>query len=144
VFIHDAIGYMTTKQDLQAALHTAFVHCKPGGVAMFVPDYTTESFRPATYHGGNDNEQHAMRFLQWDHDPVPDDEQYQIDFAYLFHWNKNPEPQCVGETHICGLFKTKQWLSWIKQVGFKPYQETIETDQLEPGQYKVFIGKKSG
>jgi SAM-dependent methyltransferase len=30
VFIHDAIDYMTTEQDLGAAIATAFVHCKPG------------------------------------------------------------------------------------------------------------------
>ena len=32
VFVHDAIGYMTTPEDLLAALTTAFVHTRPGGV----------------------------------------------------------------------------------------------------------------
>ena len=30
VFIHDAIGYMTTESDLRAAIKTAFLHCRPG------------------------------------------------------------------------------------------------------------------
>ncbi len=38
VFIHDAIEYMTTLQDLRRAMETAFIHCKPGGAALFVPD----------------------------------------------------------------------------------------------------------
>src|SRR5215472_9641536 len=36
VFIHDAICYMTSVIDLQAAMRTAFEHTKPGGVALFV------------------------------------------------------------------------------------------------------------
>ena len=38
VLIHDAICYMTTEEDLQAALTTAFVHLRPGGAAVFAPD----------------------------------------------------------------------------------------------------------
>ena len=38
VFIHDAIDYMLTSADLRLAMETAFVHCKPGGMALFVPD----------------------------------------------------------------------------------------------------------
>lgn len=143
VLIHDAIGYMNTKQDLQAAIKTAFLHCKPGGISILIPDYTTETFRPATYHGGHDGEEHSMRFLQWDHDPTPRDGQYQIDFVYLFHRNNQPSPECVAETHTCGLFKTKEWLSWMKKAGFKACCETIETEELVSGQYKVFVGKKS-
>ena len=45
VFIHDAIDYMTTEDDLRRAIETAFVHCRPGGVAVFVPDRTTRDLR---------------------------------------------------------------------------------------------------
>ncbi len=142
VFIHDAIGYMATEQDLKAALETAFVHCKPGGIALFTPDYTAETFRPATHHGGHDGKEASMRFLQWDHDPIPDDGQYQIDFAYLFRSPGIREPEVVGETHICGLFSKEDWMQWLRDAGFEPYSEVIETDELEPGMYRVFIGKK--
>jgi uncharacterized membrane protein len=54
VFIHDAISYMRTETDLRAAIQTAFVHCRPGGVALFAPDHLRESFRPSTDHGGHD------------------------------------------------------------------------------------------
>ena len=55
VFIHDAISYVTTETDLAAAIATAYVHCRPGGVALFAPDYTRETFTPATRHGGSDS-----------------------------------------------------------------------------------------
>ncbi|MBM3496947.1 MAG: class I SAM-dependent methyltransferase, partial [Armatimonadetes bacterium] len=37
VFVHDAVSYMLTEDDLRAAMLTAFVHCEPGGPALFVP-----------------------------------------------------------------------------------------------------------
>ena len=54
VFVHDAICYMTTEEDLRATFETAYVHCAPGGAAVFCPDYVRETFRPGTAHGGHD------------------------------------------------------------------------------------------
>ena len=45
VFVHDAVCYMTTEPDLRMAIDTAFVHCRPGGVALFAPDFVRENFR---------------------------------------------------------------------------------------------------
>ena len=61
VFIHDAIGYMTTLEDLEKAMQTAYVHCRPGGAALFVPDYTRETFRSASHHGGHDGDTQSLR-----------------------------------------------------------------------------------
>src|SRR5690242_7621762 len=36
VFIHDAIMYMVTENDLRSAMKTAFTHCKPGGAGLFM------------------------------------------------------------------------------------------------------------
>lgn len=54
VLIHDAIVYMTTEDDLRRAIDTAFMHCKPGGAALFCPDYIRETFHSSTEHGGHD------------------------------------------------------------------------------------------
>ena len=41
VFVHDAIMYMTSEADsLIAAMRNAYRHCRAGGVALFVPDYS--------------------------------------------------------------------------------------------------------
>ena len=52
MFIHDAIDYMTTESDLRQAIDTAFVHCRPGGIAVFVPDHTSETFESESDIGG--------------------------------------------------------------------------------------------
>ena len=48
VFVQDAITYMTTQTDLQAAMRTAFEHCRVVFGALFVPDYVREIFVPQT------------------------------------------------------------------------------------------------
>ena len=48
VFVHDAVIYLTTEADLRQAITTAFVHCRPGGVALFAPDHVRETFVSTT------------------------------------------------------------------------------------------------
>ncbi len=72
VFVHDAIDYMTTEADLRQAIETAFVHCRPGGVAVFGPDHTKETFEEPTDHGGSDGDGgRGVRYLEWSWDPNP-------------------------------------------------------------------------
>lgn len=54
VFIHDAIDYMADEADLRMAMETAFIHCRPGGLALFMPDDIRETFEEGTDHGGPD------------------------------------------------------------------------------------------
>ena len=54
IFVHEAVMYMTTEDDLRAALTTVAIHLAPGGVALVAPDATTETFREATEHGGDE------------------------------------------------------------------------------------------
>jgi SAM-dependent methyltransferase len=52
VFVHDAVMYMTTEEELRTALATVAAHLAPGSVALVAPDATTETFSEATEHGG--------------------------------------------------------------------------------------------
>src|SRR5215210_8346291 len=83
VFVHDAVMYMTTEDDLLQAMSTAFVHLRPGGVAFFAPDCVRETFAPLTDHGGHDSPGRGLRYLEWDTDPDPSDNTFVVDFAYL-------------------------------------------------------------
>ena len=83
VFVHDAVAYMTTEADLRMAIDTAFVHCRPGGAALFAPDHIRENFQPSTDHGGHDSQTHGLRYLEWTWDPDPADTTYVVDYAYL-------------------------------------------------------------
>ena len=84
VFVHDAVDYMTTEADLRRAIATAFAHCRPGGVAVFVPDQIEETFAPASDHGGSDGaDGRGVRFLEWSWDPVPGDGWALTEYVFL-------------------------------------------------------------
>jgi SAM-dependent methyltransferase len=119
VFIQDAIGYMTTEQDLRKAMQTAFDHCRAGGVALFAPDYTRENFRPSTYHGGHDGELRSLRYVEWTWDPDPSDSTYTVDFAYLLREGSG-SVRVEQDRHVLGLFSRAEWLRCLGEVGFEP------------------------
>jgi hypothetical protein len=119
VFIHDAIMYMTTEHDLSQALVTSFVHCRPGGVALFVPDHVQETFRPTTDHGGHDGRDRGLRYLEWTWDPDPDDNTFVVDFAYLLR-EADGSVHVEHDRHLCGLFGREDWLRLLRAVGFVP------------------------
>jgi SAM-dependent methyltransferase len=118
VFVHDAVSYITTQADLGAVIETAFVHCRPGGVALFVPDYIRESFRPDTDCGGNDGDGRGLRYLEWDWDPDPDDDTYVSDFAYLIR-DRDGSVRVEHDRHVCGAFRRDVWLTLLEEAGFQ-------------------------
>jgi hypothetical protein len=119
VFVHDAVCHMTTEEDLRALMETAFEHCRPGGVALFVPDEVRESFVPTTDHGGNDTKRGSVRYVQWTTDPDPTDTTIQVDFGILLR-DEQGTMRVVHERHTLGLFARSVWLRLLRSVGFKP------------------------
>lgn len=119
VFIHDAISYMTSRVDLGRALATAWAHCRPGGIALFAPDETRERFAPDISSGGRDEGARGFRYLEWSHDPDPDDETAVTDYAFLVR-DERGEVRVVHDRHVHGLFPRKVWLDTLAAVGFEP------------------------
>lgn len=119
VFIHDAIDYMTTLPALADAIQTAFIHCKPGGLALFVPDYVRETFEANTDHGGSDSENRSLRYLEWTYDPDPQDTTYTTDYVYLLREGLQPT-RVEHDQHICGLFARADWLETLRTIGWTP------------------------
>lgn len=138
VFVHDAICYMTTEVDLQRAIETAFVHCKPGGAALFAPDHVRENFRPSTAHGGKDGEQRALRYLEWTYDPDPEDTTYTVDYAYVLR-EEDGAVRVEHDRHIEGLFTRAVWLQLLSKVGFEPQAIPFEHSEIAH-ELEVFIG----
>jgi hypothetical protein len=141
VFIHDAIAYMTSAKDLNSALKTAYAHCKPGGVALFAPDHTRETFKPYTGHGGYDRGSRSLRYLEWAWDPDPADTTIQCLMVYVLR-QAGDQVQIIEDRHICGLFSQAEWLSMLAEVGFEGRSLLLELSEIEPYSGQVFIGVK--
>ena len=138
VFIHDAIDYITTEDDLAATIVTASAHVRPGGAALFVPDFVRERFEPRTQHGGHDGEGRALRYLNWDWDPDPSDTTYVSDFAYLLR--EGDGMRCVQDRHLCGLFPRATWLELIERAGLDARRIVAPADE-EPAGAELFVGR---
>jgi SAM-dependent methyltransferase len=132
VFVHDAVSYITELDNLRACMETAFVHCKPGGVALFVPDHLRETFTPQVDHGGHDGGTRALRYLEWDWDPDPGDTSYVTDFAYLLR-DQNATVRVEHDRHICGLFPHAQWMSLLHGAGFRAESRPTAEPEGQPG-----------
>jgi SAM-dependent methyltransferase len=135
VFVHDAIDYMTSLEELRAAVETAFVHCKAGGMALFIPDGVKENFKPSTEYGGKDADGRALRYLEWTYDPDKEDTTYAVEYAFLLREGEEPV-HMEHEQHICGLFAREEWLRILGGVGF---EMSVVRDQYERD---VFVGRK--
>jgi SAM-dependent methyltransferase len=142
VFIHDAIVYMTSESDLRAAIKTAYDHCRIGGVALFAPDYTRGTFVPSTEHGGHDQEDRSLRYLQWTWDPDPSDTTYLSFMVYVMR-AKDEEVRCAQEMYICGLFEEQDWLHLISDEGFLARSLAFEHSEVKTGLLPIFLGLKS-
>ena len=138
VFVHDAIAYITTEDDLRSVFRTAFDHCRPGGVALFVPDSVRETFEPATDHGGHDGADRALRYLEWTWDPDPDDTTVRMDLTYVLH-EPDGSVHAKLDEHLCGLFPRDTWLRLIEQAGFEVVAVALAHDERPIGA-EGFVG----
>ena len=116
VLVHDAICYMKTREDLRAAAKTAFVHTRPGGAALFVPDHIRDTFHEHTTLEGTDDAARSLRCTMWTWDPDPEDESYTVDFAFLLR--DGTTMRAVHDQHIEGLFAQATWEEILKDAGF--------------------------
>jgi SAM-dependent methyltransferase len=118
VFVHDALAYILSEPDLQAVFETAFAHCKPGGSALFVPDYVQETFAPRTSHGGHDSEdgRRGLRYVEWVRADPSHAPRHIVDFAYLLRDGESVRVE--QDRHVCGLFPRETWLRRLDATGF--------------------------
>lgn len=136
VFVHDAVMYMTSLDDLRRAVETASVHCAPGGVVLFVPDAIRETWREQTERGGHDGVGRSLRYLQWDWDPDPSDTSYRVEMAYMLR--EGEDVRVEHESHTLGLFGEREWLGLLAETGLTGAVEGCAFPGGETA--RVFVG----
>jgi SAM-dependent methyltransferase len=117
VVLHDAVMYMTSEDDLRAAMTTAWAHLRAGGAVVLLPDCVRETLRETTEHGGHDGDGRALRYVEWVHDPDPEDTTYVTDFAYILHEAGSPT-RVVPDRHVLGVFPRDAWVRLLREAGF--------------------------
>jgi len=140
VLAHDAIGYMTTRDDLRAAIATAAAHVRPGGIAMFCADDIAETFAAGTEHGGHDAaDGRSLRYLMWTHDRAPHETVYREDFAIVLREPGRPT-RVEHDHHVFGLFDRATWLGLIAECGLTSIDLDIEDPHAD--EHVVFLARR--
>jgi SAM-dependent methyltransferase len=140
VFVQDAISAMQSEEDLARAIETAFVHCRPGGVALFAPDFVRETFRPGCDHGGHDRGGRGLRYLEWFWDPDPRDTTYRAELVYLMR-HEDGRVEVERDRFELGLFARADWLRLLAAAGFEP--EAIPLPEAREGiGCGLFLGRR--
>lgn len=141
VFVHDAVCYLTTADQLAAVMATAFVHARPGGAVLVVPDATTETFRPGTSHGGHDGGGRGLRYLEWSHPPDPTEGTVAVDYVCVLR-DTDGSVRTEYERHIYGLFSAQQWLDALAAAGFAGARQAPGDPEVESG--VMFVATRPG
>jgi len=129
VFVQDAIDYMYPESALAAVIATAYAHCRPGGVALFVPDEVAETYEPDSSCGGSDGPDGAgARYLAWSYDLDPNDGCTVTEYAFVLREPDGTVIRCA-EAHVCGLYSCQTWLRLLAAQGFKAEIRLEQTDE---------------
>ena len=133
VLVHDAVVYMTTRAELAAAAATAFAHTRPGGAAVFAPDYVREAFHEKTELHACSEGARSLRCMEWAWDPDPADDTYVVEYAFLLR--DGGAMKAVHDRHVEGLFARATWIEILSDAGYRvelvdrPFDDTT-TDSI--------------
>lgn len=146
VLLHDAVDYVTTEADLLLVAQTAFAHCRPGGIAVFAPDHTADTFRPGTGGGGGTDEAgRQASFRERTRDPDPADEWIEVEYEFTLRDEDN-RVQVVRESHRLGSFRYETWCRVLAAAGFDPEPGNVAPAYAgsgdAPGLRHVFVGHR--
>jgi SAM-dependent methyltransferase len=141
VFVHDALSYLTTEGALSEAIATIARHLSAGGVALLVPDETTETFEPGAECGGSDApDGSGARYLEWVH-PVPAGSTSGVtDYAFVVH-EADGTTRSFHEAHPFGVFPRATWIRLLDAAGFSVEVVAEETEEDRPAR-TLFVGTK--
>lgn len=127
VLLCDAIDYMLSEDDAAAALTTAREHLRPGGVVLFAPTYTAETFVDGevasddTLWSGQDargaQARAGVTYFSFVHDPDPADTRIEMILVYLLRDARTRQVEVVEDRHVCGLFPIARWCDLAGRAG---------------------------
>jgi len=128
VLIHDAIMYMTTIEDLVAALATARAHLAAGGVLIVLPDHVAETITASVGTGGRDASDRSgrgVRYLEWTHAPADAATTYQVDYAIVTR-EADGSTRVFHDMHTEGIFPRSAWRDAFARAGFAPPEVRVD------------------
>ena len=138
VLLHDAISYMTSVAELEAAYRTAAAHLRPGGIMLALPEElkgrrADEEVSAVTRSVGH----RTVTFIETSYDPDPSDTTFEV--VYLFMIREDDSLRVEVDRHVNGMFELDQFLRAVRKAGFDAVAEPWELSEWEPGREMPLI-----
>ncbi len=138
VLIHDAIDYMLSEDDLRATFATAAAHLEPGGYLLMSPDYFRDSFvSPQVYHMTSRNSDCELTYVEYVHDPYPDDTTVEMIMTCFIR--RAGKLEIEFDRHVLGLFSRADWLRLLAEAGFQGHEQSFRL-QAGSSAYTMLVG----
>ena len=107
-----------------------------------MPDTTRELFAPQTRHGGHDGDDgRRLRYLEWDHDPDPDDTTYDVEFVVVL-MEKTRQVRVEHDHQTCGVFPEAVWRDLIAGAGLE-LVDVATVDDPHAGEHAFFAARRT-
>lgn len=119
VFVHDAVAYMATLDDLRACIRTVAAHVRPGGVVMLCPDDVRDGWEERTDIDSGTDGDRSVRWVEHHWDPDPSDDSAVCDFTFTLV-EADGSTREVTDRHVCGLFWCQTWWQLLEEAGLEP------------------------
>jgi len=139
VTILDSINYIKTVENLQRTFIIAYEHLEPGGVFLTLVEQIAGQFKQNnTTHSIHSQSDVEITFIENYYDPDPTDTNYEATFTYLIRVGGKLEVHT--DHHLCGIFKLKTWLGFLKATGFEVKQVKFTHSTFAKGEsYPMLI-----
>ena len=105
---------------------------------MTAPDFVRETFQgPRVDHSTRSDERTELTYVEYSHDPDPDDTTMETVVFYLIR--EEGKLRIEQDLHILGLFPKASWLNLMEETGFRVLENMCFFGD-EPGQGCLLLG----
>ncbi|BAM03857.1 class I SAM-dependent methyltransferase [Phycisphaera mikurensis] len=129
VLAHDAADYLLTEADLLATARSAAALLRSGGVALFAPTHTAETFEPGEAGDKTDDGTAYTTRVNRTADR-------RVRMTISLTVRGAGGTRSIDDAHELGLFPAATWLHALRSAGL--HAEPVESD----GPWSMFVGQK--
>lgn len=143
VLAHDAIDYLTTREDLRAAFDTAAAHLDRGGVFLVGPTYVKDTFIDHQIeHDQHTDGRIELTCVSHVHAAPPGpDETCELVLLLLIRKIEG-RLRIEEDRHTCGLFDRSTWLELLRGSGFDVDKSVTEAGGDQQSPFVPFVAQK--
>ena len=136
--VHDAIDYMTTRDDAKRAIETVAAHLRPGGIAIVAPTYVRETYTDHdTACDVNVIDDRELAYISH----VAEREPEGITMTLVIMSRDRGMMRIEEDRHTCGLFPASFWQDAMNGAGLDVFPHE---DEATDRPHVLFVGKKRG